>query len=131
MNKDGDKVSKLKEVDDEWILRRLERWGERSGMPFLGPEKGAILQEIVSDKAPRTVVEGGGMCGYSAIKLAQALPPGENQLAVKIEHRVPTWLRLCALSCCTGMHVPPCFTLTHAAEAFWRGCPGYNLVSRW
>ncbi|GFH10407.1 uncharacterized protein HaLaN_05714 [Haematococcus lacustris] len=26
-------------VDDTWILRRLERWGRKDGMPFLGPAK--------------------------------------------------------------------------------------------
>jgi len=27
VNQDGEWMSKLKEVDDDWILRRLERWG--------------------------------------------------------------------------------------------------------
>jgi len=31
------------QVDDTWILRRLERWGRKDAMPFLGPKKGAIL----------------------------------------------------------------------------------------
>lgn len=51
------------QVDDEWILRRLERWGKKDGMPFLGPKKGAILQRIVADKQPRWVVEVGTMAG--------------------------------------------------------------------
>lgn len=75
-NEEGEKMSRLKEVDDEWILRRLERWGRRDNMPFLGPEKAALVQDVVRRRAPRCVVEVGGMCGYSGIKMAQALPPG-------------------------------------------------------
>lgn len=26
------------QMDDDWIARRLERWGRRDGMPFLGPK---------------------------------------------------------------------------------------------
>lgn len=75
-NDEGEKMSRLKEVDDEWIVRRLERWGRRDNMPFLGPEKAAIVQSVVRARRPRCVVEVGGMCGYSGIKIAQALPSG-------------------------------------------------------
>ncbi len=51
------------EVNDDWIVRRLERWGRRDGMPFVGPTKGAVLQQLVADKAPRLVVEVGTMAG--------------------------------------------------------------------
>ena len=27
------------EVNDDWILRRLERWGKRDGMPFVGASR--------------------------------------------------------------------------------------------
>ena len=29
VNAEGERVSRLKEVDSDWILRRLERWGRR------------------------------------------------------------------------------------------------------
>ena len=35
---DGDRMSRLKEVDDDWILRRLDRFGRRDGMPYVGPQ---------------------------------------------------------------------------------------------
>ena len=75
-NNEGEKMSRLKEVDDEWIVRRLERWGRRDNMPFLGPDKAAVVQEEVRRRAPRCAVEVGGMCGYSGLKIAQALPAG-------------------------------------------------------
>ena len=30
VTEEGDKMSKLKQVDDAWILRRLERWGRKA-----------------------------------------------------------------------------------------------------
>lgn len=32
LNEKGERMSRLKEVNDEWILRRLERWGKRVSM---------------------------------------------------------------------------------------------------
>lgn len=29
LNEKGERMSRLKDVDDQWILRRLERWGRR------------------------------------------------------------------------------------------------------
>ena len=29
VNKDGERMSRLREVDSDWIIRRLERWGKR------------------------------------------------------------------------------------------------------
>lgn len=40
-------------------------------MPFLGPKKAAILQQLVEQQQPRLVVEVGSMAGYSAIVIAQ------------------------------------------------------------
>jgi hypothetical protein len=77
-------MSRLKDVDDDWILRRLERWGQSSRMPFLGPEKAKIIQDIMQDVRPMVVVEVGTMCGYSAIKLAQALPPGAAHILLHV-----------------------------------------------
>ena len=33
VTEEGDKMSKLKQVDDAWILRRLERWGRKASCP--------------------------------------------------------------------------------------------------
>ena len=71
-------MSRLKDVDDDWILRRLERWGKSSNMPFLGPDKAKIVQRIMKERKPQVVVEVGGMCGYSALRMAQALPQGAD-----------------------------------------------------
>jgi hypothetical protein len=59
------------QVNDDWIMRRLERWGRRDAMPFVGPEKAALLQGLVRQAQPQLVVEVGTMAGYSAIAMAQ------------------------------------------------------------
>lgn len=51
------------QVNDEWILRRLERWGRQDDMPFVGPKKGAILSSLVRNKQPLLAVEVGTMAG--------------------------------------------------------------------
>ncbi|WIA39476.1 hypothetical protein OEZ86_005574 [Tetradesmus obliquus] len=79
----GQTMSRLKEVDDDWIARRLERWGKRDGMPFLGPKKAAIIQQLLQQHQPQLAVEVGTMAGYSAIKIAQVLPPGGRLVSIE------------------------------------------------
>jgi hypothetical protein len=40
------------QVDDEWILRRLERWGRKDGMPFLGRCRAAARPVVLSSTSP-------------------------------------------------------------------------------
>ncbi len=71
---DGRTYSRLKQVDDAWIVARLERWGAQDNLPSIGISKGAALQALVRDRKPRAVLEVGTFLGYSAIRMAQALP---------------------------------------------------------
>jgi predicted O-methyltransferase YrrM len=64
------------QVDDDWILRRLERWGRRDMMPFLGPQKAGAVRALVAAKRPRVAVEVGAMAGYSAICIGQVCGRG-------------------------------------------------------
>lgn len=43
---------------------------------YAGPKKGAILQALVEQLQPRVAVEVGTLAGYSALLIAQRLPPG-------------------------------------------------------
>ena len=52
-------------------------------MPFVGPEKGAIIQQLVRELQPNLVVEVGSLCGYSAITLAQALPQSARLITIE------------------------------------------------
>jgi len=72
----GGVKERLKQVDDRWILSRLERWGRQDGLPMVGPVKGALLQQLVQEERPGVVYEVGTFLGYSAITMAQAVEEG-------------------------------------------------------
>ncbi len=38
-NAEGERMSRLKEVNSDWIIRRLERWGRRVGFLLCGTQK--------------------------------------------------------------------------------------------
>ncbi|XP_014021915.2 catechol O-methyltransferase B [Salmo salar] len=42
----------------------------------VGDEKGSILDSVVSEVSPVTVLELGTYCGYSTVRIARLLPPG-------------------------------------------------------
>ena len=52
-------------------------------MPFIGPQKGALLQQLVRERQPQQVVEVGAMCGYSALLIAQAMGPGRQLITIE------------------------------------------------
>eukprot|EP00959_Pyramimonas_sp_CCMP1952_P010293 215525-Pyramimonas_sp.AAC.1 len=71
-NETGELVaSKLKPVDDEWILKRLDRWGKKEDMPFLGPKKASMMQDMIKESGAKSFLEVGTLAGYSAISAAQ------------------------------------------------------------
>lgn len=113
-NAEGERMSRLKEVNSDWIIRRLERWGRRVGfllyaytvattwkhprcvmelcllhtqdaLPFIGPEKGALLQQLVREKQPRLAVEVGTLCGYSTLLIAQAMSPDAQLISLECD----------------------------------------------
>ena len=54
-------------------------------MPFIGPQKGALLQQLIRERQPRQVVEVGTMCGYSALLIAQAMGPGCQLVSIEAD----------------------------------------------
>ena len=52
-------------------------------MPFVGPKKGAVLQRLVRDRAPKLAVEVGTLCGYSALLIAKAMAPGARLVTLE------------------------------------------------
>jgi predicted O-methyltransferase YrrM len=55
----------------------------QDGMPFVGPAKGALLQSLVRDRRPNLALEVGTLCGYSALLIAQALPPRARLISLE------------------------------------------------
>ena len=90
------KYSKLKPVDDDWILRRIDRWGVvetattgGNPLPTVGPAKGKILEELVAEHAPKLIVDVGSFVGYAAIRMGRRQP--EGALTVTIEKDFRWW----------------------------------------
>lgn len=75
--------TKWRQVDDKWIIKRLERWGKQDRLPSIGPVKGALLQELVRKYDPKFCVEVGTFLGYSAITIAQALSEGSRVVTIE------------------------------------------------
>jgi len=57
----------------ETVLREIEKHAEETFLPIVGPEKGAILDEVVKETNPRKVLEIGTLVGYSAIRIGRLL----------------------------------------------------------
>jgi len=55
----------------------------RSFMINVGDEKGALLDDAVRRAAPRLVLELGTYCGYSALRIARALPAGARVVSLE------------------------------------------------
>ena len=88
------KYSKLKPVDDDWILRRIDRWGvvetyESKGnpLPTVGPAKGKILEDLVAEYQPNLIVDVGSFVGYAAIRMGRRQPAGGLTVTVEKDFR--------------------------------------------
>ena len=66
-----------KERDMKSVLATIDNycWTVESGMN-VGDKKGAILDTIIKERAPKIVLEFGTYCGYSAIRMASCLETG-------------------------------------------------------
>ena len=89
--------TKLKPVDDEWIIRRIDRWGvvetaqtRGNPLPTVGPAKGKILEELVERHQPQLIVDVGTFVGYAAIRMGRR--QAEGALTVTIEKEWRWWL---------------------------------------
>jgi catechol O-methyltransferase len=56
---------------------------ERSVMMNVGDEKGQILDAAVTRARPGLLLELGAYCGYSALRMARAMPPGARLYSVE------------------------------------------------
>ena len=68
------------------ILTEIERQGEKSFIPVIGPKKGQILDDVVRESKPRIILEVGTYIGFSAIRMASLV--SEDAKIVTIEMNV-------------------------------------------
>lgn len=57
----------------------------QDALPFIGPKKGALLQQLVRKQRPRLAVEVGTLCGYSALLIAQAMSPDAQLISLECD----------------------------------------------
>ncbi len=74
--------------DAESVLRAIDSYAWTTNwMMNVGDRKGEILDEEVRRARPELVVELGGYCGYSAVRIARLLPPGGRLFSFELDPR--------------------------------------------
>ncbi|KAK1134392.1 hypothetical protein AOXY_G38276 [Acipenser oxyrinchus oxyrinchus] len=72
--------------DPDSILDTFDHWSSRvEYMSNIGPKKGKVLDRLITDNAPLTVLELGTHCGYSAVRIARGLPLGARLYSVEMD----------------------------------------------
>jgi predicted O-methyltransferase YrrM len=71
-------------VKPEEVLESIEKVAPGQGWPIIGPERGAILDELVLEHKPSTILEVGTLVGYSAIRMGRHLKKGQKITCVEL-----------------------------------------------
>ncbi|XP_037533961.1 transmembrane O-methyltransferase homolog [Nematolebias whitei] len=74
--------------DPDSILDAFDIWC--SNVEFIsniGPKKGKILDRLLMEQSPLTVLELGAHCGYSTVRIARSLPLGARLYSVEMDQR--------------------------------------------
>ncbi len=69
--------------DSDAVLAAMDEWAVHYPNYSVGAEKGALLEGLVRERAPRTALEIGSFLGYSATRTARNLPPGGRLVCVE------------------------------------------------
>uniref|UniRef100_UPI00398F48FC transmembrane O-methyltransferase homolog n=1 Tax=Pristiophorus japonicus TaxID=55135 RepID=UPI00398F48FC len=72
--------------DPENILSTFDTWCYHSEyLSNMGPEKGKILERLIYENVPLTVLELGTYCGYSTLRMARTLPVNARLYTVEMD----------------------------------------------
>lgn len=69
----------------EEVLKSIEEEAPGRGLPIIGPLRGPILDEVVSEHHPSSILEVGTLVGYSAIRMGRHLRPGQTITCVELK----------------------------------------------
>eukprot|EP00455_Lapot_gusevi_P018109 TRINITY_DN1981_c0_g6_i1.p1 TRINITY_DN1981_c0_g6~~TRINITY_DN1981_c0_g6_i1.p1 ORF type:complete len:258 (+),score=84.50 TRINITY_DN1981_c0_g6_i1:58-831(+) len=76
--------------DPDSVLRTIDEYGWKNWLMNLGDVKGKIIDKALADAVASghsdIVVELGGYCGYSAIRLARNLPDNSQVYSFEVSH---------------------------------------------
>ncbi|XP_026872608.2 transmembrane O-methyltransferase homolog [Electrophorus electricus] len=74
--------------DPDSILDTFDDWCTKvEFISHIGPKKGMILDRLLKEHQPLTVLELGTHCGYSAVRIARSLPLGARLYSVEMDQR--------------------------------------------
>jgi predicted O-methyltransferase YrrM len=68
----------------EEVMKTIEEAAPGQGWPIIGPVRGAILDEVVTEQRPSSILEVGTLVGYSAIRMGRHLAPGQKITCVEV-----------------------------------------------
>ncbi len=75
-------------VTPEQVMKEIEDTAPSLGLPIIGPKRGTILDEVVSKHKPSAILEVGTLVGYSAIRMARHLNPGQKVTCVELKEEM-------------------------------------------
>ncbi|CAJ1065651.1 transmembrane O-methyltransferase homolog [Xyrichtys novacula] len=74
--------------DPDSILDAFDIWCSKvEYISNIGPKKGKILDRLLMEQSPLTVLELGAHCGYSTVRIARALPLGARLYSVEMDQK--------------------------------------------
>ncbi|NP_001411114.1 transmembrane O-methyltransferase homolog [Danio rerio] len=74
--------------DSQSILDTFDTWCSKvEFISNIGPKKGKILDRLLQENCPITVLELGTHCGYSTVRMARSLPIGARIYSVEMDQR--------------------------------------------
>jgi predicted O-methyltransferase YrrM len=72
----------------EDVMRLIEEEAPRQGFPIIGPMRGVILDDVIAEHHPSTILEVGTLVGYSAIRMGRHLRPGQRITCVEVNEDI-------------------------------------------
>ncbi|XP_063349915.1 transmembrane O-methyltransferase homolog [Pelmatolapia mariae] len=74
--------------DPDSILDTFDVWCSKvEFISNIGPKKGKILDRLLMEHSPLTVLELGAHCGYSTVRIARSLPLGARLYSIEMDQR--------------------------------------------
>ncbi|KAI4893240.1 hypothetical protein NFI96_018478 [Prochilodus magdalenae] len=72
--------------DPDSVLDTFDQWCSKvEFISHIGPKKGMILDRLLKEHCPLTVLELGTHCGYTAVRIARSLPVGARLFSVEMD----------------------------------------------
>jgi predicted O-methyltransferase YrrM len=69
----------------EAVMKSIEQEATRRGLPIIGPVRGRILDDMIAQHNPSSILEIGTLVGYSAIRMGRHLRSGQSITCVELK----------------------------------------------